>query len=286
MDSSGQRVLAFSTPPDFENPSDADRQNDYELTVIATDEDSLTDRLEVTVTVTNECTSAGEPPCAPGRPSVSSVVRHQPARHLVHSQHSLQHFHHRLRPTIPGVRIAAGVGFSRAWPERTAPISLRTLSRSTTYEVQVRASKRQQRIRRVVPVRHWQAGPSWWRRRRGGGGGGGTPLPTGPSFADGASTSRSVAVPAPPGDRRGRPRSCGTPANLDIIYSLITSVPVLFTVDEMTGQIRLVQDVSLVSGQTYRVTVNAHGQHGCGGLHRRGHRSRIPPIRPGPQRCL
>ena len=41
MDSSGQRVLAFSTPPDFENPSDADRQNDYELTVIATDEDSL-----------------------------------------------------------------------------------------------------------------------------------------------------------------------------------------------------------------------------------------------------
>ena len=53
MDSSGQRVLAFSTPPDFENPSDADRQNDYELTVIATDEDNQADRLSFTVTVTD-----------------------------------------------------------------------------------------------------------------------------------------------------------------------------------------------------------------------------------------
>ena len=36
-DSSGRGVLAFSTPPDFENPADSDRQNDYELRIIATD---------------------------------------------------------------------------------------------------------------------------------------------------------------------------------------------------------------------------------------------------------
>ena len=52
-DSSGREVLAFSTPPDFEAPADSDRQNDYELTVIATDEDSHSDRLSFTVAVTD-----------------------------------------------------------------------------------------------------------------------------------------------------------------------------------------------------------------------------------------
>ena len=111
----------------------------------------------------------------------------------------------------------------------------------------------------MVPVRHRHAGlyspppppppPP--------GGGGGTPLPTGPSFADGTSTSRSVVVPAPSGADVGDPVAASHPADLDITYSLIASVPVLFTVDEETGQIRLVQGVSLVSGQTYRVTVRA-----------------------------
>ena len=51
-DSSGRGVLAFSSPPDYENPADADRQNDYELTVIATDEDGHSDWLSFTITVT------------------------------------------------------------------------------------------------------------------------------------------------------------------------------------------------------------------------------------------
>ena len=52
-DSSGRGVLAFSTPPDFEAPADLDRENDYELAVIATDEDSHADRLSFTITVTD-----------------------------------------------------------------------------------------------------------------------------------------------------------------------------------------------------------------------------------------
>ena len=51
-DSGGRGVLAFSGPPDYENPSDSDRQNDYELTVIASGEDSHSDRLSFTITVT------------------------------------------------------------------------------------------------------------------------------------------------------------------------------------------------------------------------------------------
>ncbi len=52
-DSGGRGVLAFSGPPDYEDPVDADRQNDYELTVVATDEDGNADRLSFTVTVTD-----------------------------------------------------------------------------------------------------------------------------------------------------------------------------------------------------------------------------------------
>ncbi len=49
---SGRAVLAFSSPPDYEKPADSDGQNDYELTVIATDEDGHVDRLSFTITVT------------------------------------------------------------------------------------------------------------------------------------------------------------------------------------------------------------------------------------------
>ena len=51
-DSGGRGVLAFTSPPDYENAADSDRQNDYELTVIATDEDGHVDRLSFTITVT------------------------------------------------------------------------------------------------------------------------------------------------------------------------------------------------------------------------------------------
>ena len=46
-------VLTFSSTPDFENPDDADRDNAYELTVVATDEEVYTDRVDFTITVTN-----------------------------------------------------------------------------------------------------------------------------------------------------------------------------------------------------------------------------------------
>ena len=59
--------LTFVSPPDFESPSDSDLQNDYELTVVATDEDSHSDRLAFTITVTDvnegpEITRVGSDP--------------------------------------------------------------------------------------------------------------------------------------------------------------------------------------------------------------------------------
>ena len=53
-DSRGRGVLAFTNPPDFENPTDSDRDNDYQVTVEATDDDGHTDTLDVAVTVSDQ----------------------------------------------------------------------------------------------------------------------------------------------------------------------------------------------------------------------------------------
>ena len=52
-DSSNRGVLTFGSTPDFESPDDLDDDNDYEITVVATNVGGYTDRLDVVVTVTD-----------------------------------------------------------------------------------------------------------------------------------------------------------------------------------------------------------------------------------------
>ena len=66
-DSRGRGVLTFTDPPDFENPTDSNRDNLYEIAVVATDEQRLTDNFDVTVTVTNHAESV-EPTISTRRP--------------------------------------------------------------------------------------------------------------------------------------------------------------------------------------------------------------------------
>ena len=47
-------ALEFRTPPDYENAGDSDRDNEYELTVVAGDQGGLEGTLDVTVTVTDQ----------------------------------------------------------------------------------------------------------------------------------------------------------------------------------------------------------------------------------------
>ena len=60
-------VLTFRSPPDFENPTDADGDNVYEITVIATDNQSLTDKVHISVTVINDAEGV-EPTISTRRP--------------------------------------------------------------------------------------------------------------------------------------------------------------------------------------------------------------------------
>ncbi len=52
-DNSGRGVLAFASPPDFEGPTDSNRDNVYELAVVATDEENYSDRVDFAITVTD-----------------------------------------------------------------------------------------------------------------------------------------------------------------------------------------------------------------------------------------
>ena len=60
-------VLAFSSPPDYENPADSGRDNVYEVTVVAQDDASNSGTLDVVVTVTDQ----NEGPEVAGPPSLS-----------------------------------------------------------------------------------------------------------------------------------------------------------------------------------------------------------------------
>ena len=66
-DSRGRGVLSFADPPNFESPADAGSDNVYEVTVVATDDQGLTDSVAVTVTVTDH----GEGPVVSGPQSLS-----------------------------------------------------------------------------------------------------------------------------------------------------------------------------------------------------------------------
>ena len=66
-DSRGRGVLSFADPPDYEKPADAGSDNVYEVTVVAADDQGLTDSVAVTVTVTDH----GEGPVVSGPQSLS-----------------------------------------------------------------------------------------------------------------------------------------------------------------------------------------------------------------------
>ena len=60
-------ALTFNSPPDFESPADANRDNEYELTVVATDAEGHTDSVEFSITVTNDAEGV-EPTISTRRP--------------------------------------------------------------------------------------------------------------------------------------------------------------------------------------------------------------------------
>ena len=100
----------------------------------------------------------------------------------------------------------------------------------------------------------------------GGGGGGFGAALIAPKFVDGFRTTRPLAQNARPGDAIGDPVAATHANDDDVTFSLSGANASLFTVDELTGQIRLGADVSLVVGQTYTVNLTATDESGTGAI--------------------
>ena len=74
-DSSGRGVLSFEEPPDYDDPADDDDDNEYEVTVVATDQTGHAASLAVTVTVTD----ANEGPTVSGTAEYTVRENHEAA---------------------------------------------------------------------------------------------------------------------------------------------------------------------------------------------------------------
>ena len=131
IDQESGQIETTSTP-------DYERQKNYELEVTATDNSDVRATITVTISVTDDCQAAGEPPCAPGRPSLSSAsdtsLRVSWSAPRTPSGTSITGYDLQYRePDSGGNWIPQSVsGTDRAH-------TIENLIKGTTYEVQVRA---------------------------------------------------------------------------------------------------------------------------------------------------
>ena len=134
IDETNGQLKTGGTPLDYEGLTD----HEAELEITATAPDSETATLTVTVAVTDECRTAGEPPCAPGRPNVASAS--DTSLRVSWSTPSSP-----SGTTITGYALQYRVsGTNGSWIPESASGTGRShviegLTKGTPYEVQVRA---------------------------------------------------------------------------------------------------------------------------------------------------
>ena len=133
IDDNGQ-LKTGSIALDYESVTD----HEAEVEITATAPDNETATITVTIAVTDECASAGEPPCAPGTPSVSSES--DTSLHVTWSTPrtpsgtSVTGYQLQYRESDSG---GSWIPQSVAGTDRSHTIE--NLIKDTTYEVQVRA---------------------------------------------------------------------------------------------------------------------------------------------------
>ena len=134
IDPTNGQLMTSATPLDYETLAG----HEAEAEITATDNNGQTAAITVAITVTNECTSAGEPPCAPGRPSTSSAsdtsLRVSWSAPRTPSGTSITGYDLQYRESgIDAWTSESVTGTDRAH-------SIENLFKGTIYEVQVRAS--------------------------------------------------------------------------------------------------------------------------------------------------
>ena len=226
--------LTFKTPPDYENPVDADTNNVYMVTVEASDGPN-TDDLAVTITVTD----VDEPPLAPGQPVVSeksassvNVTWTAPANDG--------------RPPITGYDFQYKKTDEPDWSRATYAIpgdftnlDITRLDASTSYDVAVRAKN--------------DEGTGPWSAT-----GAGSTGNTTPAFSSSAVT-RDVVENTPANTNIGSPVAATDDDNGDsLTYTLAGDDAASFAIDALTGQLKTKAPLDHEAKDTYIVMVTAN----------------------------
>ena len=233
------QLKTSATPLDYE--TQPGREVAAEIT--AEDNNGQTATIAVTITVTDECTSAGEPPCAPGRPSVRSAsdtgLRVTWSTPGTPSGTSITGYDLQYRESDSGgswiPRSIAGTGRSQ---------TIGTLIKDRTYEVRVRAMNESNEY-------------GEWSESGTGTPGGFPPPPPGLVFPEGVATTRSVAENDPAGTAIGLPVAASDANGAMLTYTLGGPDVEYFDIVESTGQLEVgdetVLDHEARSGYTVEV---------------------------------
>ena len=135
VESSTGQLRTSATPLDYETLAG----HEAEVEITATDPNGQTAIITVTITITDECQSAGEPPCAPGRPGVSPAsdtsLRVTWSTPRTSSGTSITAYDLQYRESDSG-----GSWISQSVSGTDGAHTIENLIKDTTYEVQVRAS--------------------------------------------------------------------------------------------------------------------------------------------------
>ncbi len=233
-------ALSFKTAPDYENPTDANTDSMYVVTVRATDGGTpgLTDDQTITVTVTD----VTEPPSAPAAPTISAstvtslmVAWTAPAN---------------TGPAITDYDVQYREGSSgtfNAWTHTGTATSttITGLTANTSYEVQVRATN-------AEGTSAWSASVT-----------GMTTANQAPTFSE-TNPTRSVAENSAAGQNIGNPVAAKDSDGGTLAYSLEGTDAASFTIVVGTGQLQTKQSVTYdhETKSSYAVTVKVEDGQG------------------------
>ena len=271
IDSQTGQLRTSATPLDYETQPGVEGV----VEITAEDNNGQTATINVTVAMTDDCASAGEPPCAPGRPGVSSM-----------STSSLK-----ISWSTPGTPAGTSItGYELQFRESDSAGSwirefatgtdrshtIGNLIEGTAYEVQVRASNDNSGYGEWSESGTGTPGSTSRTTRTTrtttetstGGGGGGfaafAPVNSAPSFIGGTRANRTVPENAEPGTLIGNPVTAEDTDGDELTYTLHGDDADFFTVLAGTGQLRVKAALDFEARTSYSLQVQV--DDGKGGV--------------------
>ena len=274
IDSATGQLQTSAIPLDYESPPG----QEAEVRITATAPDNEMAAISVTITVTDECESSGEPPCAPGRLGVSSasetslVVSWSAPRTPSGTSITGYEVRYRVLGSNDNWRVETVSDTDRSHP-------IENLINGTGYEVQVRAmdvgsghygewSESGTGIPGAITTTPGGGGGGSGDSGGGSGGGGVGPVNRAPVFEDTEGNvvteiARVIAEDAAPGANVGEPVVATDPDEDTLSYTVSGDDATSFVVDASTGQLTTKTSLDHDTKASYTVTVTAADPSGA-----------------------